>query len=67
VAKAALAKWHLSESAVASSLDAFSLRGGAGYLDESGQPAAIDDALGGSLHSGTDDVLATIVARWLGL
>jgi alkylation response protein AidB-like acyl-CoA dehydrogenase len=66
-AEAALAKWHLAESAVASALDAARLRGGAGYLEESGLPAAIDDALGGSVHSGTADVLATVVARWLGV
>ncbi len=66
-AEAALAKWHLADAAVASSIDDLRLRGGAGFLEESGMPSAIDDALGGSLHSGTEDVLATIVARWLGL
>ena len=66
-AEAALAKWHLADAAVASSLDAAELRGGAGYLEESGLPAAIDDALGGTIHSGAGDILATIVSRWLGL
>jgi alkylation response protein AidB-like acyl-CoA dehydrogenase len=66
-AEAALAKWHVAECAVASALDALRLRGGAGFLEESGLPAAIDDALGGSIHSGTEDVLATIVAKWLGV
>lgn len=66
-AEAALAKWHLAESALESALDALRLRGGAGFLEESGLPAAVDDALGGSIHSGTSDVLATVVARWLGL
>jgi alkylation response protein AidB-like acyl-CoA dehydrogenase len=65
--EAALAKWHLADAAVASALDALQLRGGAGYLEESGLPGTLDDALGGSLHSGTGDILATIVARWLGL
>lgn len=65
--EAALAKWHLADAAVASALDALQLRGGAGYLEESGLTGALDDALGGSVHSGTGDVLATIVARWLGL
>jgi alkylation response protein AidB-like acyl-CoA dehydrogenase len=66
-AEAALAKWHLAEAAVASSLDDVTLRGGAGFLAEAGFVATLGDALGGSIHSGTDDVLASIVARWLGL
>ncbi|WP_437829613.1 acyl-CoA dehydrogenase family protein [Sorangium sp. So ce1153] len=66
-AEAALAKWHAADSAVLFALDDLRLRGGAGYLEESGLPSAVDDALGGSIHSGTSDVLATVVARWLGL
>ncbi|WP_437722386.1 acyl-CoA dehydrogenase family protein [Sorangium sp. So ce861] len=66
-AEAALAKWHAADSAVQFALDDLQLRGGAGYLEESGLPSAVDDALGGSIHSGTSDVLATIVARWLGV
>jgi alkylation response protein AidB-like acyl-CoA dehydrogenase len=66
-AEAALAKWHLADSALASALDACRLRGGAGFLEPSGLPGAIDDALGATAHSGTQDVLATVVARWLGL
>ncbi|WP_437687226.1 acyl-CoA dehydrogenase family protein [Sorangium sp. So ce176] len=66
-AEAALAKWHAADSAVLFALDDLWLRGGAGYLEESGLPSAVDDALGGSIHSGTSDVLATVVARWLGL
>jgi alkylation response protein AidB-like acyl-CoA dehydrogenase len=65
-AEAALAKWHVGDAALASALDALVLRGGAGYLEDSGLPSAVDDALGGTIHSGTPDVLATIVARWLG-
>ncbi|WP_437502864.1 acyl-CoA dehydrogenase family protein [Sorangium sp. So ce1099] len=66
-AEAALAKWHAADAAVLFALDDLRLRGGAGYLEESGLPSAVDDALGGSIHSGTSDVLATVVARWLGL
>lgn len=65
--EAAIAKWHLAEAAVASALDDVMLRGGAGFLESSGMPAAVDDALGGAMHSGTSDVLAGFVARWLGL
>jgi alkylation response protein AidB-like acyl-CoA dehydrogenase len=66
-AEAALAKWHLAESAAESALDALRLRGGEGFLEESGLPADALDALGGTIHSGTSDVLASIVANWLGI
>lgn len=66
-AEAALAKWHLADGALASALDACQLRGGAGFLEASGLPGAVDDALGATAHSGTQDVLATVVSRWLGL
>lgn len=64
-AEAALAKWHAAESAVQSALDALTVRGGAGYIDD--QPAEVMDAIGGSIHSGTNDILANITAGWLGL
>jgi alkylation response protein AidB-like acyl-CoA dehydrogenase len=64
---AALAKWLLADAAVASALDALALRGGAGYLEGAGLTAELDDTLGGAIHSGTGDVLANIVAAWLGL
>ena len=66
-AEAALAKWHVADAAVASALDAYHVRGGSGFLDETGAIADLTDALGGAVHSGTQDILATIVARWLGL
>lgn len=65
--EAALTKWQVADAALASALDAFHLRGGAGFLEPAGLAAAIDDALGATIHSGTQDVLASIVARWLGL
>jgi L-prolyl-PCP dehydrogenase len=65
--EAALAKWHVAEAAVENAFDAMRLRGGAGYLERAGLGDTLDDALGGSLHSGTNDVLAGIVAGWLGV
>ncbi len=62
---AALAKWHVADAAVESSLDALSLRGGAGYVEEGGFADTLDDALGATIHSGTQDVCATIVGRSL--
>ncbi len=63
--EAALAKWHLADAALESSLDAMILRGGAGYLEDAGFGATIDDTLGATIHSGTQDVCATIVGRSL--
>lgn len=65
--EAALAKWHVADAALASAVDDITLRGGAGFLEPSGLPSALDDAIGGTIHSGTSDVQATIVARLLGL
>ena len=64
--EAALAKWHVADAAVASALDAITVRGGAGYLDAAGLCTTLDDAVGGAIHSGTQDVCATIVGRCLG-
>jgi alkylation response protein AidB-like acyl-CoA dehydrogenase len=64
---AALAKWQLADAAVASVMDALRVRAGAGYLDSSGLGHALADAIGGSIHSGTSDVLAEVVAGWLGV
>lgn len=66
-ADAALAKWQVADAAVEGALDAIRLRGGAAYLEHAGLGAALDDTLGGSIHSGTGDVLANIVAGWLGV
>jgi alkylation response protein AidB-like acyl-CoA dehydrogenase len=65
--EAALTKWQVAEAALQSALDALSLRGGSGFLEASGLPGAVDDTIGATIHSGTQDVLAGIVARWLGL
>jgi alkylation response protein AidB-like acyl-CoA dehydrogenase len=65
--EAALTKWHVAEQALDSSLDALRLRGGEGFLSEGGFGRDVHEALGGTIHSGTSDVLATIVASWLGL
>jgi len=63
---AALAKWSLAEAAVENALDATRLRGGMAYESDR-FTAEVNDALGGTIHSGTSDVLASIVAGWLGL
>lgn len=65
--EAALLKLHLSESFVASGLDAVRIHGAAGYLSESGVERDLRDAVGGVLYAGTSDIQRNIVARLLGL
>lgn len=65
--EAALAKWHVAEAAALSAMDAIKIRGGAAFLEESGLVQTLDDTMGNLQHSGTEDVLANIVAAWLGL
>lgn len=63
---AALAKWTLADVAVDNALDAARLRGGAAYEGDA-FTSELTDVFGGTIHSGTADVLASIVAAWLGL
>ena len=63
----ALAKFHLSESFVQSSLQAIQIHGGYGYSTESGIERDLRDALGGRIYSGTSEIQRDIVARALGL
>jgi alkylation response protein AidB-like acyl-CoA dehydrogenase len=65
--EAALAKWHLAEVAVENALDAMRLRGGDAFVVGSGLDRAMAEAIGGTIHSGTADVLASIVAALHGL
>jgi alkylation response protein AidB-like acyl-CoA dehydrogenase len=63
----ALAKLHVSESLVQSSLDALQVHGGSGYLVESGLEREVRDAIGSRIYSGTSEIQRAIVARGLGL
>lgn len=65
--EAALLKLHLSESFLASGLDAVRIFGGAGYLSETGLERDVRDAVGGVLYAGTSDIQKNIIARLLGL
>ncbi len=60
---AALAKLHISEAYVASSLDAIRIFGGYGYLSEMGIEKDLRDAIGGTLYSGTSDIQRNIIAN----
>ncbi|MEM9385723.1 MAG: acyl-CoA dehydrogenase family protein [Pseudomonadota bacterium] len=66
-AEAALAKLHISEAFVASSLDAIRIHGGKGYLSEAGVERDLRDAAGGVIYSGTSDIQRQVIARLLGV
>ena len=65
--EAAMLKLHLSESFVASSLDAIRNRGGNGYLVDYGIERDLRDAVGGVLYAGTSDIQRNIIAKMVGL
>jgi alkylation response protein AidB-like acyl-CoA dehydrogenase len=65
--EAAMAKLYISESAVASALDAIQVHGGYGYMKEFELERDLRDMIGGRLYSGTSEIQRLIVARDLGL
>jgi alkylation response protein AidB-like acyl-CoA dehydrogenase len=64
---AALAKLHVSESYLASSLDALQLHGGSGYVAGQELERDVRDAIGSRIHSGTSDIQRNVIAGLLGL
>ena len=65
--EAAMLKLHLSESFVASSLDAIRNRGGNAYLVDYGIERYLRDAVGGVLYAGTSDIQRNIISKMVGL
>ena len=65
--EAAMAKLHVSQSYVASSLDAIQIFGGYGYMTEQRIERDLRDAVGSTLYSGTSEIQRNIIARALGL
>jgi len=63
----AMTKLHLSESFVASSLDALQIHGGYGYTTEYELERDLRDAIGSRIYSGTSDIQRNLIARHLGL
>jgi alkylation response protein AidB-like acyl-CoA dehydrogenase len=64
---ASLAKLHLSEMFVESSLDAIRNHGARGYMSEFGVERDLRDSVGGLIYSGTSDIQRNIIAGLLGL
>ena len=65
--EAAMAKLHVSESAVQSALDAVQIMGSRGYLREGDVERDLRDALGARVYSGTNEMQRVLIARLLGL
>jgi alkylation response protein AidB-like acyl-CoA dehydrogenase len=65
--ESAMAKLHVSQSFVQSSLDAVQIFGGYGYMTEQQVERDLRDAVGSSLYSGTSEIQRNIIARALGL
>jgi alkylation response protein AidB-like acyl-CoA dehydrogenase len=65
--EAALAKLYISESWVASCMDAIQVHGGYGYLTEFELERELRDALASKFYSGTSEIQRLIIARLLGL
>jgi alkylation response protein AidB-like acyl-CoA dehydrogenase len=65
--ESAIAKLFISESYVASSLDAIQIHGGYGYMREFGVERDLRDSIAGKIYSGTSEIQRNIIASWLGL
>ena len=65
--EAAIAKLHVSEAFITSSLDCMRTFGGYGYMTEQEVERDLRDALGSIFYSGTSDIQRNIIARGLGL
>jgi hypothetical protein len=65
--ESAISKLFISESYVASSLDAIQIHGGYGYMREFGVERDLRDAIAGKIYSGTSEIQRNIIASWLGL
>jgi alkylation response protein AidB-like acyl-CoA dehydrogenase len=65
--EAAIAKLYVSESYVASSLDAIQIHGGYGYMTEFGVERDLRDSIAGRIYSGTSEIQRNVIASLLGL
>jgi L-prolyl-PCP dehydrogenase len=63
--ESAIAKLYVSESYLASSLDAVQIHGGYGFMSEYELDRDVRDALGGRIYSGTSEIQRNIIARFL--
>jgi alkylation response protein AidB-like acyl-CoA dehydrogenase len=64
---ASMAKLHVSESFVQSSLDAVRLFGASGFVADMPQERDLRDSIGGVIFSGTNDIQRNLIAQYLRL
>jgi hypothetical protein len=65
--ESAIAKLFISESYVATSLDALQIHGAYGYTTEFDIERNLRDSIGGKIYSGTSEIQRNIIASFLGL
>lgn len=65
--ESAMAKLAVSEAWVQTSLDALQIRGGSGYMTETGVERQLRDAVASRIYSGTSDIQRNIIAGAMGL
>lgn len=65
--EAALAKLHVSDCFVKSSLDAVQVFGAAGFVTENGIERDLRDSVGSTIYSGTNEIQRNIIAQMLRL
>lgn len=63
----AIAKLHISESFLQSSIDSVRIHGARGYMTEFGIERDLRDAMGSVTYAGTSDIQRNIIAKLLGL
>ncbi|MCH9693220.1 MAG: acyl-CoA dehydrogenase family protein [Gammaproteobacteria bacterium] len=67
VLESSIAKLHVSDCYVKSSMDAIQLFGGYGYMTEQEVERDLRDSISSRLYSGTSDIQRNIIAKKLGL
>jgi alkylation response protein AidB-like acyl-CoA dehydrogenase len=65
--EAAIAKLHVSDCFVKSSLDAIQVFGGYGYMRDQEIERDLRDAVGSTIYSGTSEIQRNLIATSLGL
>jgi alkylation response protein AidB-like acyl-CoA dehydrogenase len=65
--ESSIAKLYVSESLIASCMDALQIHGGYGYMVEQGFERELRDALGSTLYSGTSEIQRNLIAKCLGI
>jgi hypothetical protein len=63
--EAAIAKLHVSQSFIATCMDALQIHGGYGYMVEQGIERELRDAIASTLYSRTSEIQRNVIAKCL--